>query len=287
MMNNGSALDQVEIYQFAQIEDPPPLPQALQHLIEIIRDEIASARELESILRYDQSLSARVLRIANSAFYGQRSQVTTLSRAITIIGYYRVRAICLSSLLIEFFSSPTSLDALQKESLWKHAFATARIASEIADKRPWISREQAYILGLLHDLGRVIMAVHFSRHFRAIQNMAKSWKVPMWWAENHYGLTHTQTGKWAAVKWAFPMLFQEIMEFHHRPNTAPSNAPEVKMINLADVLAHSREYPQSVNNDCTMLLCKELFITEDEWSLHQDRLNEIWPEVDQLWELLK
>jgi len=287
-MMSGSALDQEEIhYRFAQLQDPPPLPQALQRLIEIIQDEIASAKELESIVKYDQGLSAKVLRIANSAFFGLRSQITTLSRAIMTIGYFKVRAMCLSTLLMEFFSCPQSLDASQKEAFWKHAFATARIASEIAQKRPWVSREQAYILGLLHDLGRVLMAVHFPRHHRSIENLAESRKIPMWFAENQYGLTHTQMGKWAAVKWAFPDMFQMVMEFHHSPDKSPCHAPEVRIISLADVLAHSREYPLSANDDYTILCCKELFINEDEWSEHQDRLEEIWSEVDQLWDLLK
>lgn len=287
-MMNESALDQGEIhYQVAQLEDLPPLPQALQRLIEIIHDEIASAKELESIVKYDQGLSAKVLRIANSAFYGLRSQITTLSRAIMTIGYFKVRAMCLSTLLMEFFSDRQSLNVSQKEAFWKHAFATARIASEIAKKRPWGSREQAYILGLLHDLGRIIMAVHFHQHYQSIENLAVSRKVPIWYAENQYGLTHTKLGKWAAIKWTFPDMFQRVMEFHHTPFNSSSNGPEVKIVNLADVLAHSREYPDSTNDEYTLLCCKELFIDEDEWSEYQERLNEIWPEVDQLWDLLK
>lgn len=283
-----SAFDQGEIYyQIGQLDDLPPLPQALQRLIEIINDEIASAKELESIVKYDQGLSAKVLRIANSAFYGLRSQITTLSRAIMTIGYFKVRAMCLSTLLMEFFSDRQSLSVSQKEAFWKHAFATARIAAEIARKRPWVDREQAYILGLLHDLGRVVMAVYFHQHYQSIQNLAVSRKVPSWYAENQYGLTHTKLGKWAAVRWAFPEMFQTVMEFHHTPVNSVSNGPEVRIVNLADVLAHAREYPDAVDDEYTLMRCKELFIDEDEWDEHQERLNEIWPEVDQLWDLLK
>lgn len=285
---DSRTLDHRDIqHRVSQLDDLPPLPRALQRLIEIIQDEIASARELESLVKYDQGLSARLLRIANSAYYGLRSEVTTLSRAIMTIGYFKVRSLCLSALLIEFFSNSRSLSSALKESFWKHSFATGRIASEIAKKRSWVNEEQAYILGLLHDLGRIVMAIHFNSHYQIIRNLAESRTIPMWCAEIQCGLTHTQIGKWVAVKWAFPEIFQMVMEFHHAPQLSDSFGPEVKLIHLADLLSHSEESDELPIDEFTLSVCRELFITEDEWSELQEQLSIIWPEVDQLWNLLK
>jgi HD-like signal output (HDOD) protein len=282
------AVDQTDVRnQIAHLSDLPPLPQALQRLMEIMHSEIASAKELESLIKYDQSLSAKILRIANSAFYGMRSQVTTLSRAIMTIGYIKARNLCLCTLLMEYFADKRSINHLQRELYWKHAFATARIAAEMANKRPWVSKEEAYILGLLHDLGRIIMAIHFQEHYRAIRNLAENRKLPMWFAEIQYGLTHTEIGRWAAVKWAFPEVFQKVMEFHHMPERSATFGPEARLICLADTLAHSRELVEFPRDEHTLSCCKALYISEDEWNDYQHGLNAVWLEVDQLWELLK
>lgn len=282
-----SAQDEKEVrYQVAQITDLPLLPQSIRRMVEIIYDEIASARELESLIRYDQSLSGKILRIANSAYYGFRDQVVSISRAIVTIGYYKARSICVAALLMELFSEQRKLDIEYKEAFWKHAFATARIASEIAKRRPWIRPEDAYILGLLHDLGHVAMAVHLNDHFVSIQHLAKSRKIPVWCAEFQYGLSHAQVGKWIAIRWKLPEIFQRVMEYHHAPEKSPSFEPEVKMIALANILANSSEFPEYMDDPFTLSYCGDMFISEEEWEEYQQRLDEIWSEVDQLWSLL-
>lgn len=282
-----SLLDEREIrYRVSRVDDLPPLPTALQRLVDLVRDEMASLKDLERVIRYDQGLSGRVLRIANSAYYGCRGQVRALSRALVLIGFEQAKRICLCTLLMELFSPTRALDAVDREGLWKEAFATARIAGEIAAKRPWVSPEEAYLLGLLHDIGRFVMAVHLPRHYQAIRELAKHRKTPGWYVEAEYGLSHGTVGKWVAVKWSLPEVFQRVMEFHHQPGWSPSCRSEVKLIHLANVLAGSRDRPEFLSDRQTLQLCSDLFITEDEWAHHQARLDHIWPEVDQFWDLL-
>ncbi len=282
-----SLFDEQEIrYRVSRVDDLPPLPTALQRLAELIRDEMASLNDLERVIRYDQSLAARVLRIANSAYYGCRGQIRALPRALVLIGFEQAKRICLCALLMELFSSARGLDAVERESLWKEAFATARIAGEIAAKRPWVSPDEAYLLGLLHDIGRLVMAVHLPQHYQAIRELARHRKTPTWYAEAEYGLNHGTIGKWLAVKWSLPEVFQRVMEFHHQPGWSPSCRSEVILIHLANVLAGSRDRPEFLTDQETLQFCRDLFITEDEWTHHQARLEHIWPEVDQFWNLL-
>ena len=154
---------QEAFHRVAGVADLPPLAGALERLLEVIYSEVASVRELESIILYDQALAAKLLRLANSSFYGSRGQVYTVAQAIMLIGFEQVKSICLCVLLMQLYSDAPALSVGQRERLWKHAFAAAHMAREVARVKPWVSKELAYVLGLFHDLGRLTMAVHFKR----------------------------------------------------------------------------------------------------------------------------
>jgi HD-like signal output (HDOD) protein len=287
-MSMSPAINEQEIrYQISRIKDLPPLPQSLGRLLEIIQDEIESSVELESIICYDQALAAKVLRIANSTYYGFRRKVKTISRAIVILGFNQARTICLCNLLMNTVSNGRPIDPIMRETLWKHAFATSRIAGEIAKRRPWIKSDEALVLGLVHDIGHLVMATYFSEQFESIMKTASKRKSPPWCFEMQVGLSHTEIGKCLASRWALPESMQAVIEFHHTPNRSESYKSEVKLIYLADVLSNSRHYPLLLTDEATLSCCRELYISEDEWEDYQNSLDYIWSEVDQLWDLLR
>jgi HD-like signal output (HDOD) protein len=260
---------------------------ALQRVLDIIINEVDSPDELASFISDDQALTARILCVANSAYYGFRGKVSNLTRSIIIIGYDEVKSICVYALMSEMFSGLNSIGRAEREKLWKHAFATARIAYHIAQRRPWVPKNQAYLLGLLHDLGRVVMAVHFKEEYRCIQKLAQDRKVPSRYVESQFGICHTLIGKWISIRWSFPELFQAVMEFHHEPEKSSLFKPEVRIVALANILANSQMYPEYLDDDFTRMYCQKLHITDEEWEEYQDRMGQLWPEVDQFWNLLK
>jgi len=280
-------LDEKEIrYQVSQIKELPSLPQSLKRLIEIIHSEIDTPGELESIISYDPSLAVKVITIANSTYYGYRKKVKTLKKAITVIGADQVKSICICTLLMALLSSHRAISLEHREILWKHAFACSRIAAEMTKKRPWMNRDEAAVLGLVHDLGWIVMAAHFSEQFKAIFETAARKHVPPWYVEVQYGLEHTQLGKYIASRWALPEEFKAVIEFHHCPERSRSFKTEVKLIHLVNVLGHLREYPELATDDSTLFQCRDLYISEEEWQEYQESVEKIWPDVDQLWCLL-
>ncbi|MBP8644954.1 MAG: HDOD domain-containing protein [Syntrophobacteraceae bacterium] len=274
------------LHRMSQVKDLPPLPLSLQRLLEIVRSQVTTAGELESIILYDQSLASRILRVANSAYYGNRGKVTTVSRAISLMGFDQAKSICLLALLIEMFENRPELSVSERENLWKHAFCTARLAGIMAARRPWATREEANLFGLLHDLGKLVMVLYFHDYYREIQHMAEQRGLPFWCMELQFGLTHTQLGKWVAVKWSFPQVFQDVMEFHHTPWKSTSHRAEVKLITLADTLAHSAGRSDAALDRMVAHCCRDLLIGPDEWSEYQSVVREVWVEVEQLWGLL-
>jgi HD-like signal output (HDOD) protein len=292
-LNEGSGqmsvipLDEKEIrYQVSQIKELPPLPLSLRRLIEIIYSEIDTPGELESIIHYDPSLVAKVLMVGNSTYYGSRRKVNSISKAITIIGADQVKSLCICTLLIGLLSSGRLISASHREMLWKHAFACSRIAGEMTRKRPWMTRNEAAMLGLLHDLGWIVMAAYFNEQFTAIYETAARRKIPPWLVETQYGLEHSRLGRYIASRWALPEIFQAVMEFHHYPEKSRSFSTEVRFIHLVNVLGHSHEYPELLDEEGTLSRCRDLYISEEEWQEYQSSVEIIWPEVDQLWNLL-
>ena len=284
----SNPLDESEIrYQIAQIEELPALPQSIKRLIEIIHSEIDTPGELESIIGYDPSLAAKVVMVGNTAYYGYRGKVKTLSKAIAIIGVNQVKSICICTLLMNLLSNGRVISPVHREMLWKHSFASSKIAAEITKKRPWMNQDEAAVLGLIHDLGWIVMAMYFNEQFVAIFETAARRNIPPWCVEMQYGLAHTQLGKYLASRWAFPESFKAVIEFHHSPEMSKSFKTEVRLMHLVNVLSHSREYPELVNDEFTLSHCRELYICEDEWQEIQESMQNIWPEVDQLWNLLR
>ena len=280
-------LDEKEIrFQVSQIKDLPPLPQSLRRLIEIIHSEIETAGELGSIICYDPSLVAKVIMIANSTYYGHRRLVKTVSKAITVVGADQVKSICICTLLMSLLSNGNVISAAHREMLWKHAYACSRIAAEMTRKRPWMNGAEAAVLGIVHDLGWVVMAKHFSEQFTAIFETAARRDIPPWYVETQYGLEHSRLGKYIAARWAFPEEFEAVIEFHHSPEKSRYFKTEVRLMHLVNVLSHLREYPELVNEESTLSYCRDLYISEEEWEEYQEIVERIWPEVDQLWNLL-
>ena len=174
-----------------------------------------------------------------------------------------------------------------REMLWKHSFASSRIAAEMTKMRPWMDRDEAAVLGLLHDLGWIVMATHFNEQFMAIFETAARRNIPPWYVEMQYGLVHTQLGKYLASRWAFPEAFKAVIEFHHSPEKSKSFKTEVRLMHLVNVLSHSREYPELVNEEVHSLSLPGTLYLRGGVAGISGECRKIWPEVDQLWNLLK
>lgn len=285
---NHTEFNEREIqYTVSRIRDLPSIPLALERLLGIIQKDVTSLDELEGIVRYDPGLTSKILRLANSAYYGARGQVRTLARALLVLGFEQARSICLCSLLMDLLTGAPSCDASLRESLWKHAFCTGRLAASMVRCRPWLPADEAYVLGLLHDLGYLVMASHFSERFRSILDRATRSSYPVHMVETEFGLTHTSIGRWVAIRWGLPEVIQDVMGYHHAPPNSPSSAPEVKLVFLADTLALSESFPDLLDSELVARCRGELYISEDEWAEHCAGLNDIEREVQQVWDLLK
>lgn len=271
---------------FARLEELQPLPRALQKLFQVMQDENACAADLEEIIQHDEVMASKILQLANSAYYGAHGNITTLSRAIMTMGFHETASISLCYLLTNRFYQRGGPGAAYREEMWKHSHVTARMAGEIVQTRPWMKKEEAYVLGLLHNLGLLVMLVTFYEHFRNILEITREKNITFREAETEYGLTHTQIGKWVATRWKLPEIYRIVMTFHHDPWDSPLFQSPVKVIFLADAIARSRREPELLDAETTRLLCNELLISEEEWRRRIDSAGPVFEEAGRLWECL-
>lgn len=260
----------------------PPLPQATVRLFEILRNDSASLADLEEIILCDQSLTAKILQMANSAYYGSRGKIGTLSRAVMTMGFHEVKSCCLFFLLSQLLSDGNGRYRSETAFLWKHSLAVAKMAREIVRQRPWIDPERAYTLGLLHDMGRLIMLLYYHGEYQKLRPEA-SLKLPLWEDESRCEFHHSRLGRWVAIRWALPDDFRAVMEFHHVPVESPQRGTSAMIVHLADLLSQYKERPELVAGQSASDCRRQLCIPDDEWGRHIKRSESIWKEVDQLW----
>lgn len=212
-----------------------------------------SIEEITAIIEKSQKLAARVLSLANSALYALQSTVTSLQRAVVIIGFREVRSLVLTLGAVSIIRDaklPKSCDA---KELWRHQVRTAVIAKTLADAaahgvglpggRPdgdlAITPDEAYIVGLLHDIGKIFIASGRPRAWEAIEELRKRDRLEFHQAEDAYwGLDHALIGAQVLRYWKLPLLLTDPINWHHAPALAPSFAPGARLLAAANIIAH-------------------------------------------------
>jgi putative nucleotidyltransferase with HDIG domain len=215
------------------------LPVIYQRLDEAINDPYSDLSRIAAILSEDSSLSARLLRLANSAMYSFPSRVETVSRAITIIGTKQLRDLVLATSVIEQFRDiPKEL--VNMESFWRHSIATGISARVIATYRREANVERYYVLGLLHDIGRLIMYLQIPQKANQAIELSADSRIPLYQAERQLlEFDHAAVGSALLKKWKLPDSLQEGIAYHHKPQQASCYPEDAATVHIADIVANA------------------------------------------------
>ena len=222
--------------------DSLPLPNVMTSRLLMAIGEGSSAGELREIIEADPTITVQVLKVANSAYYGQRSQIQNIERAILMMGVEEIRNICLSiCLMAQFNPSGKYASSFHVDYFWRHSLLTAMTAAKLAGEKEWIKSEDAFILGLLHDIGKTVFAVALPNVFDKLAGMAGTTTGTAFHeVEIRAGLSHTLIGSWVATRWGLPPLIKNVVEFHHSPQDVVEDfAGPVSIINVSDAAASS------------------------------------------------
>lgn len=220
-------------------QELPVSPVLFQQVFSATGENSSTPMEaLGAVMEQDQGLTVKVLSMANSAYYGLQSQVTSVKRAVLVLGLQEVRKLLLlmSVRSLENKLNPKDLDIAAH---WKHQVDVAHVAQALAVQAGATDPDELFTAGLLHDLGKMITAIHQPDHWRAVQTLARKKNIPLHQAEElHWGLDHALIGALTLKTWYLPASLTEPINWHHNPDLAQEHASQARLLRLADALTH-------------------------------------------------
>jgi putative nucleotidyltransferase with HDIG domain len=200
----------------------PTIPAVLARILQLSDNVDASGKELIAVIEKDQALTGKMLRLANSAFFGQSRAVATIPRAVILLGFSTVRNLALGVKVWDAFGSGVSKPVL--EELWGHSVEVAMIAKELAARLHGGDPDEAFTAGLLHDVGRLVLALRFKDdYWKAVGGVAESDVVDEREREA-FGVDHAEVGGWMLEAWALPAAIVEGVRTHHEVAARPASA---------------------------------------------------------------
>jgi putative nucleotidyltransferase with HDIG domain len=231
------------------LKELPTLPTVVAQLMLTLNEPTSSARDLERLIANDQAIAAKVLKLANSAFYGLPGKVSSLGRAITLLGFNTVRSLVLTIGIVEKFSGPSGGRYFDRGEFWEHSLSVAMTCKLLSTRDPAISSEESHLAGLLHDIGKVIMDFSMPAKFQTAMEQVTLKELDPLEAERKYvGLSHDEVGEIAAEKWQFPEFIREVIRYHHTPLEVPDN-DTVQLVAMANIIVHAFKQQEKDNLD--------------------------------------
>ncbi|MCP4294865.1 MAG: HDOD domain-containing protein, partial [Proteobacteria bacterium] len=211
-------------------------------IIDVINDPESSAKDLKDIIEIDPPLTARVIKVANSAYYCSPRKISEIQHAVIWIGFDVVKEIVLSQKVCEVFNKDETINGYSGSSLWKHSVAVALLGKMIYRREFGERGENAYVAGLLHDIGIIVENQFLENDFREVLNKVKQEKKNLSAAEYEVlGYTHTDIGKTLTDHWGFPQELVVAMGNHHNPDKAPQEFSKfASTLYVADYLCQER-----------------------------------------------
>lgn len=193
--------------------DLPTIPVVAIKVMQLIESENATAEELAKIVASDPAVAARVLKISNSSFYGCRRQIQTLSSAIVVLGFSTLRSLVVAASLKQVYKPY----GLTEKMLWEHSFAAGLAAKIIAHQTRAANEEEAFLAGLFHDIGKIIMNTLDRNKFQEVMQHCYNEGISFGEAERGvYPFSHEEVGAYVIKKWNFPEALTVAIMQHHR-----------------------------------------------------------------------
>jgi len=222
----------------------PSLPAIYVQIYEVTQNPTSSANDIAHAISKDTSLSASLLRLVNSTFFGFPSKIDTLSRAVTILGTKQLSTLALGITILKVFKNipPEFVDM---RSFWEHSMACGIGARILASYKNIQNTERLFVAGLLHDIGRLLLYCSIPLHARNTLLRAKSTQSLLYLSEDAVmGFDHTEIGRLLLKEWKLPLSLENMVKHHHAPQESEALL-EPAIIHMADIMANALEIGSS------------------------------------------
>jgi putative nucleotidyltransferase with HDIG domain len=221
------------------VAEIPTLPDVYQHLFARMQDPDVAVPQIAEIIARDQALSAKILHLVNSAFYGYNQPIGSISRAVVVLGFRAVRGAALALGVFDYFRDEASTGAFDLKSFWTHSIGVASVAKVLAEQTGEPPPEEAFVVGLLHDVGKLIEKRFFPADFDAITAKVRDEEESWLEAEKKlFAIDHARMAGVVFRSWKLPSSVVTCVGHHHRPLATQDWAQLTALLHLADLAAH-------------------------------------------------
>lgn len=221
-----------------KIEDIPSMPVVVMNVVTKLNDPKVTYKELNETISLDPGLVSYILRVINSPFYGLRSEILTIPKAIAILGVNNLKSL-LVAYGVRHMYKKISDQAIQ-EKLWKHSVSVGVLAKVISEVVYKVVHSEAYVLGLLHDIGKIVLLMFKPEKFKKSvlagedaegnSSVEREYKV--------FGFSHIEAGFFLLSKFRFPKHMKDVVLFHHDPEFSPEGDNLIWIVSLANKLSY-------------------------------------------------
>jgi putative nucleotidyltransferase with HDIG domain len=241
--------EQQFLKQLNKIKDIPTLPTIVFELNQLLEDPETSIVKVSETIEKDQAITLKILKLVNSAFYGFKSGVSDIRHAVVMLGFNAVRNAIVSVSIIDALPKSFLFQDFEMSAFWKHSLAVAVTSKNIAQKARLESPDNCFVGGLLHDVGKVIMAQYFQDLFIKVWTYMQKECLSFHEAEQHeLAVDHAMIGGHLARRWSLPEGLIEAIRWHQDFQPEIPNANFVLIIYLANILVNSYDE----NPECTI-----------------------------------
>ena len=224
----------------ARIDDLPTLPRTVLKITELVNNPKSSAKDLARIITDDQVLTARLLKLVNSSFYGFPQRISTVTNAIVLLGFDAIRSLLLTTSVFDLFAGRNNKRKQDQEKFWDHSLGCAVGAKVIGNYLRHDKIEELFVSGLLHDIGKIVEMQFLPDEFAKVVATINKKDILMITAEEKVlGYNHAEIGQLLADKWNLPVKLEQVIAHHHQPASAGSFIMEASIIHLADILCRA------------------------------------------------
>ncbi len=214
------------------------LPEVAIKINSMVDDPSVSVDEIGKLISQDPALTIRILAIANSPFYGLSAEISTISRAVTVLGTKQLTDVVLSTATTNAFAG-IPIHVISVDDFWHHSLYCGLLAQELSSKHNPPLRDSMFVAGLLHDIGHLVMFNKIPELIHdALLRTVQGESLPLYMEEREViGFDHAQVGAELGRVWNLPAYLIECMEYHHEPEKAKEFKLEAAIIHIANVVA--------------------------------------------------
>ena len=215
----------------------PRLPNTVVRLVSVVGDPNSTLPQIVETIRYDPTLTAELLRLCNSAYYGLARQIESLDDAVRLLGTAKVFQLVMAAHTRTMLSRPQEGYGLPAGAMWSHAVAVAVAAQLLARRRGLAQPGLLFTAGLLHDTGKIVLNEYVQREYAEIVRRVTQERLSFCEVEQEVlGCTHAEVGARLAEAWSLPDVLVDCIRYHHDPDTRPTADSRVDVVHLADAV---------------------------------------------------